>query len=136
MKNCYLEGTTFEKRRSWHPDLFTSWQRDREKVETVSDFIFLGSKINAEDVYSHEIKRCLLLGIAMTNLNNVLKTKDITLLTKVCIVKAMVSLIVMYRCENWTMKKAEYQRIKAFELQCWRRPLRSLGQQGVKTSQF
>ena len=83
------------------------------------------------------IKKHLLLGgNTTTKLDSVLKSGDITLLTKVCIVKAMVSLIVMYRCENWTMKKAEYQRIKAFELQCWRRPLRSLGQQGVKTSQF
>ena len=115
----------------------TSWQIDGETVETVTDFIFLDSKITADGDSSHEIRRLLLLGSkVMTNLNSILKSRDNTLLTKVCIVKAMVSLIVMYRCENWTMKKAEYQRIKAFELQCWRRPLRSLGQQGVKTSQF
>ena len=91
---------------SWHPVL-TLLGKDEENVETVSDFIFLGSKINAEDVYSHEIKRCLLLGIAMTNLNNVLKTKDITLLTKVRIVKAMVFPVVMYGCESWTIMKAD-----------------------------
>ena len=91
---------------SWHPVL-TLLGKDEENVETVSDFIFLGSKINAEDVYSHEIKRCLLLGIAMTNLNNVLKTKDITLLTKVCIVKAMVFPVVMYGCKSWTIMKAD-----------------------------
>ena len=91
---------------SWHPVL-TLLGKDEENVETVSDFIFLGSKINAEDVYSHEIKRCLLLGIAMTNLNNVLKTKDITLLTKVCIGKAMVFPVVMYGCKSWTIMKAD-----------------------------
>ena len=115
----------------------TSWLIEGEKVEAVRDFIFLGSKITADGDSGHEIIRHLLLGRkAMMKLSSILKSGDITLLTKVCIVKAMVSLIVMYRCENWTMKKAEYQRIKAFELQCWRRPLRSLGQQGVKTSQF
>ena len=106
-------------------------------MEAVRDFIFLGSKITADGDSGHEIISHLLLGRkAMMNLSSILKSKDITLLTKVCIVKAMVSLIVMYRCENWTMKKAEYQTIKAFELQCWRRLLRSLGQQGVQTSQF
>ena len=94
----------------------TSWQIDGEKVETVADFIFLGSKITADDDYSHEIKRCMHLGRkAMTNLDSVLKSRDITLLTKVCIVKAMVFLVVVYRCENWTIKKAECQRIDAFE---------------------
>ena len=106
-----------------------SWQIDRGKVETVTDFIFLGSKIIVGGDCSHEIKRLLLLGRkTMTNLDSILKSRDITLLTKVCIVKAMVFLVVMYRCENWTMKKAECQTIKAFELQCWRRLLRSLGQ--------
>ena len=83
---------------------------------TMTDFIFLGSKITADDDYSHEIKRCMHLGRkAMTNLDSVLKSRDITLLTKVCIVKAMVFLVVVYRCENWTIKKAECQRIDAFE---------------------
>ena len=95
----------------------TSWQIDGETVETVRDFIFLGSKVTADGGYSYEIKRCLLLGIAMTNLN-VLKSKDITLLTKICIVKAMVFPAVMYRCESWTIKKAEPIRIDAFELWC------------------
>ena len=106
----------------------TSWQIDRETVETVetvTDFIFLGSKITADGDCSHEIKRCLLLGIkAMTNLNSILKSKDITLPTKVHLVKAMVFPVVMYGCECWTVKKAEYQRIDAFELWCWRRLLR------------
>ena len=93
-------------------------------METMTDFIFLGSKIIADSDYSHEIKRCLLLGRkAMTNLDNVLKSKDITLLIKVCIVKAMVFPVVMYRYENWTIKKAECQKINALELWCWRRLL-------------
>ena len=88
----------------------TSWQIDGENVETVSDFIFLGSKINADGDCSHEIKRYLLLGrIATTNLNSVLKSRDITLPKKVCIVKAMVFPVVMYRCERWTIKKAKHQ---------------------------
>ena len=104
---------------------FTSWQIDGEKVETVTDFIFLGSKITADGDCSHEIKRHLLLGRkAMTNLDSVLKSRDITLLTNVCIVKAMVFPVVMYGCESWTIKKAEHQRIDAFELWCWRRLLR------------
>ena len=103
----------------------TSWQTDGETVETVSDFIFLGSKITADGDCSHEIKRCLLLGRkAMTNLDNILKSRDITLPTKVCLVKAMVFPVVMYGCERWTMKKAEGRRIDAFELWCWRRLLR------------
>ena len=86
----------------------TSWQIDGETVETVRDFIFLGSKITADGDCSHEIKRCLLLGRkAMTNLDNILKSRDITLLTKVCLVKAMVFPVVMYGCESWTIKKAE-----------------------------
>ena len=100
----------------------TSWQIDGENVETVSDFIFLGSKINADSDCSHEIYKCLLFGrIAMTNLYSVLKIRDITLPTKVCIVKAMVYPVVTYECESWTIKKAECLRSDAFELWCWRR---------------
>ena len=96
-----------------------------ETVETVSDFIFLGFKITADVDYSHEIKRHLLLGRkAMTNLDSILKSRDITLPTKVHLVKAMVFPVVMYGCESWTLKKAEYQRIDGFELWCWRRLLR------------
>ena len=99
----------------------TSWQIDGEKVETVTDFIFLGSKITVVADCSHE-KRCLLLGRkAVTNLDNILKSRDITLPTKLCIVKAMVFPVVMYGCESWTIKKAEHQRIDPFELCCWRR---------------
>ena len=97
----------------------TSWQTEGEKVKTVADFIFLGSKITAEDNCSHEIKRHLLLGRkAMTNLDSVLKRRDITWPTKVHIVKAMVFPLVMCRCESWTIMKAEHQRIDAFELWC------------------
>ena len=96
-----------------------------ETVETVSDFIFLGSKITADGNYSHEIKRHLLLGRkAMTNLDSILKSRDVTLPTKVPLVKAMVFPIVMYGCENWTIKKAEHWRIDAFGMWCWRRLLR------------
>ena len=103
----------------------TSWQIDGETVEAVRDFIFLGSKITTDDECSHEIKRLLLLGRkAMTNLDSVLKSRDITLPTKVLLVKAMVFPVVMYGCESWTTKKAENQRIDAFELWCWRRLLR------------
>ena len=103
----------------------TSWQTDRETMDIVRDFIFLGSKITADVDCSHEIKRHLLLGRkAMTNLDSILKTRDITLQTKVSIVKAMVFPVVMYGCESWTIKKAEHQRIDAFDLQCWRRLLR------------
>ena len=103
----------------------TSWQTDGETMETVTDFIFLGSKITADGVCSHEIKRRLLLGRkAMTNLDSILKSKDITLPTKVHLVKAMVFPVVMYGCESWTIKKAECQRIDAFELWFWRRLLR------------
>ena len=102
-----------------------SWQIDREAVETVLDFILGGSKITADGDCSHEIKRCLLLGRkVMTNLDSILKTRDITLPTKVCLVKAMVFPVVMYGCESWTVKKAEHRRIDAFELWCWRRLLR------------
>ena len=97
--------------------LITSWQIDGEIMETVSDFIFLGSKISADGDCSHEIKRCLLLGRkALTNLDSILKSRDIALPTKVCLVKAMVFSVVMHGCENWTIKKAESQRIDAFEL--------------------
>ena len=100
----------------------TSWQIDGEIVETVTDFIFLGSKITADGDCSHEIKRCFLLGRkAMTNLDSILKSRDITLPAKVHLVKAMVFPVVMYGCESWTIKKAEHQRIDAFELWCWRR---------------
>ena len=103
----------------------TSWQIDGGKVETVIDFIFLDSKITADGDYSHEIKRHLLLGRkAMTNLDSILKIIDITLPTKVRLVKATVFPVVMYGCESWTIKKAECQRIDAFELWCWRRLLR------------
>ena len=102
----------------------TSWEIDGETVETVSDFIFLGSKITAEGDYSHEIKRCLLLGRKiMTNLDGVFKSRDITLPTMVRLVKAMAFPVVMCGCESWTVKKAEHQRIDAFELWCWRRLL-------------
>ena len=102
-----------------------SWEIDGETVETVSDFIFLGSKITADGDCSHEIKRHLILGRkVMTNLDSVLKSKDTTLPTKVHLVKAMVFPGVMYGCESWTVKKAECQRIDAFELWCWRRLLR------------
>ena len=95
----------------------TSWQIDGKTVETVSDFIFGGSKITADGDCSHEIKRCLLLGRkVMTNLDSILKSRDITLPTKACLVKAMVYPVVMYGCESWTVKKAECQRIDAFEL--------------------
>ena len=103
----------------------TSWEIDGETVETAADFIFLGSKITADDDRSHEIKRCLLLGRrVMTNLDSILKSKDITLSTKVYLVKDMFFPLVMYGCESWTIKKAESRRIDAFKLQCWRRLLR------------
>ena len=101
--------------------IITSWQMDGETKEPVRDFLFLGSKITADGDWSHEIKTCLLLGRkAMTNLDSILKSRDITLKTKVHLVKAMVFTVVMYGCENWTIKKAECQRIDAFELWCWR----------------
>ena len=96
-----------------------SWQIDGETVETIVDFIFLGSKITADGDCSHEIKRCLLLGRkVMTNLDSILKSRDITLSTKVCLVKAMVFPVVMYGCESWSIKKAEHRRIDAFKLWC------------------
>ena len=98
-----------------------SWEIDGETVETLRDFIFLGSKITAYGDCSHEIKRHLLLGRkVMTNLDSILKSRDITLPTKVCLVKTMVFSVVMYGCESWTIKKAEHRRIDTFELRCWR----------------
>ena len=103
----------------------TSWQIDGETMETVSDFIFLGSKITSDGDCSLEIKRHLLLGRkTMTSLDKILKSRDIALLTKVRLVKAMVFPVVMYGCESWTIKKAQHRRIDAFELWCWRRLLR------------
>ena len=103
----------------------TSWQIDGETVETVSNFIFWGSQITADGDCSHEIKRCLLLGRkVMTNLDSILKSRDITLLTKVHLVKAMVFPVVMYGCESWATKKAKHRGIDAFELWCWKRLLR------------
>ena len=103
----------------------TSWQIDGETMEPVTDFIFLSSKITADDDCSHEIKRCLFLGRkAMINLDSMLKSRDITLPTNICLVKAMVFPVVMYGCESWTIRKAEHQRIDAFEMWCWRRLLR------------
>ena len=103
----------------------TSWEIDGETVETVSDFILGGSQITADGDYSHEIKRRLLLGRkVMTNRDSILKSRDITLLTQIHLVKAMVFPVVMYGCENWTIKKAKGQRIDAFELWCWKRLLR------------
>ena len=103
----------------------TSWEIDGETVETVADFTFLGSKITTDVDCSHEIKTHLLFGRkAMTNLDSILKSRDISLPTRVCLVKAMVFPVVMYGCESWTIKKAEHQRIDAFELWCWRRLLR------------
>ena len=103
----------------------TSWEIDGKTVETLADFILGGSKITADGDCSHEIKRCLLLGRkAMTNLDSILKSRDIALPTKVHLAKAMVFPVVMYECKSWTVKKAEHQKIDAFELWCWRRLLR------------
>ena len=114
----------------------TAWQIDGETVETVRDFIFLASKVTAHGDCSHEIKRCLLLRRkAMTNLVSILKSRAITLPTKVHLVKAVVFPVFMYGCEIWTIKKAEHRRIDAFELWCWRRLLESLAQQGDPISQ-
>ena len=119
-----------QKTKIMASDLITSWQIDGETVETVSDFIWWWgtggrSKITADGDCSHEIKRHLLLGRkVMTNLDSILKSRDITLPTKICLVKAMIFPVVVYRCESWTIKKAERQRIDAFELWCWRRLLR------------
>ena len=103
---------SIQKTKIMASDPITSWQIDWETMETVTDFIFLGSKITADGDCSHKIKRCLLLGRkAMTNLDSILKNRDTTLLTKICIVKAMIFLVIMYRCESWTIKKAKHQRI-------------------------
>ena len=113
----------------------TSWQIDEEKLKEWQT-IFLGSKVTVDGDYSHEIKICLLFGRkTMTNLDSILKSRDITLLTKVCIVKAMVFPVVMYGYEGWTIKKAEYQRIDAFQLWCWSGLLTILGLQGDQISQ-
>ena len=113
----------------------TSWEIDEETVETVSDFILGGSKITTDGDCSHEIKRHLLLGRkAMANLDRIFNSRDITLLTKLHLVKAMVFPVVTYGCESWTTKKAEHQRTDAFELWCWRRLLRDLGLQGDQIS--
>ena len=115
-------NATLKKIKIMASGLITSWQIDGE---TMTDFIFLGSKITADGDCSHETKRCLLLGRnSMTNLDSILKSRGITWLTRVHIVKAMGFLVVMYGCESWTIKKAEDQRIDAFELWCWRRLLR------------
>ena len=113
----------------------TSWQIDGETMETVRDFIFLGSRITADCDCSHEIKRRLLLGRkVMINLDSILKSRDITLPRKVCLVKAIAFPAVIYGCESWTIKDAEYRRMDAFELWCWRRLLRVPGLQGDQTS--
>ena len=115
----------FQKMKIMASGPITSWQIDGETVETVADFIFLGSKITVDGDCSNEIKRRLLLGRkAMTNLDSIFKSRDITLPTKVHLVKAMIFPVVMYGCESWTIKKAEGRRIDAFELWCWRRLLR------------
>ena len=114
-----------QKTKIMASDPIPSWQIDGETMETVREFIFLGSKITADDDYNHKIKRSLLLGRkAMANLDSILKSRYVTLLTKACLVKAMVFPVVMYGCESWTIKKAECQRIDAFEMWCWRRLLR------------
>ena len=114
-----------QKTKIMASDPITSWQIDGETMETVRGFIFLVSKITADGDCSHEIKRRLLLGRkAMTNLGSILKSRELTLPKQVCLVKTMVFPVVMYECENWTIKKAELRRIDAFELWCWRRLLR------------
>ena len=114
-----------QKTKIMAPGSITSWQIEGETMDTVTDFLFLGSKTTADDDCSHEIKRCLLLGRkAVTNLDSVLKSRDITLPTTVHLVKATVFLLVMYGCESWTLKKAECQRMDIFELWCWKRFLR------------
>ena len=111
-----------QKTKIMASSIITSWQIDGETMESVTNLIFLGSKITADGDYSHEIKRCFLLGIrAMTNLESILKIRDITLTTNVHLVKAMIFPVVMYGCENWTIKKVECRRTDAFELWCWRR---------------
>ena len=114
-----------QKTKIMASDPITSWQIDGEAMKTVTELIFLGSKITADGDFNHEIKRCFLLGRkVLTNLHSTLKSRDITLQTKVYLVKVMVFPVVMFGCESWTIKKAEHQRIDAFELWCWRRLLR------------
>ena len=116
---------TIQKTKIMASGPITSWQTDEKLRETVTNFIFLGSKIKADGDCSHDIKRCVLLGRkVMANLDSILKSRDITLLTKVCLVKAMVFPVIMYGCESWTMKKAECQRNDAFKLWCWKRLLK------------
>ena len=122
-ENTGLKLNIQKKIMASHP--ITLWQIDGETKETVTDFLFLGYKITADGDCSHEIKRCLLLGRkAVTNLDSMSKSRDITLPTKICLVKAVVFPVVMYGCENWTIKKAEPQRTDAFKLSCWRRLFR------------
>ena len=126
-EECEKAGlkVNFQKTKIMASGPITSWQIYGETMETVTEFIFLGSKITADVDCNHEIKRCLLLGRkAMTNINSILKSIDITLPIKVHLVKAMVFPVVMCGCESWTIKKAEHQRINAFELGCWRKLLR------------
>ena len=124
-ENVGLKILSIQKTKIMASGPITSWQIDGETMKTVRDFIFLGSKITADGDCSHEIKRCLLLGRkVMTNLDSILKSRDITLPKKACLVKAMVFPVVTYGCESWTIKKAECQRIDAFELWCWRRLFR------------
>ena len=124
-----------QKTKIMTSSLITSWQIDGETMEIVKDFIFLSSKITADGDGSHEIKRCLLPERkVMTNLDCILKIRDVTLPTKVCLVTAMIFPVVMYGCESWTIKKADYRRIDAFELWCWRRLLRVPWTQGDPTS--
>ena len=116
---------SIQKTKIMASDAITPWQIDGETMETVTYFIFLGSNVTADGDCSHEIKRCSLLGRkVMTNLDSILKSRDITLPKKIHLVKAMDFPVVMYRCERWTLKKAEHQRTDAFELWCWRRLLR------------
>ena len=124
-RNSKASFRNIQKTKNMASGPTTSWEIDGETVETVSDFIFGGSKITTDGDCSHEIKRHLLLGRkVMTNLDSIFKSRDITLPTKVHLVKAMVFPVVMYGCESWTVKKAECRRIDAFELWCWRRLLR------------
>ena len=120
-------GLSIQKMKIMASAPIISWQIDGETMETVTDFICLGAKITVEGDWNHEIKRCLVFGKkAVTNLDSVLKSRDITLSTKVCIVKAIVFPVVIYGCESWTIKKTECQRIDTFELWCWRRLLSTL----------
>ena len=126
----------FQKTKIIAYGLITSWQIDGETMQTVRDFIFLGSKITTDGDFSHEIKRRLLLGRkVMTNLDSIFRSRDITLPTKVCLVKAMVFLVVMYGCESWTVNKAVCQRLDAFKLWCWRGLLRVSWSAGSSTNQ-